>query len=80
MRVKELPRITLGRGEKVRFHLGFKPVSVQIGFFVNGKLGRLTKLTARQVPAWKATTRGILLLQARIRGSDASYAAVITFR
>ncbi len=79
-RVKELPRIKHGPGESVRFHLGFKPNTVSIGFFVNGKLGRPTQLAARQDPAWRATVGGVLLLQARTRGSDASYAAVITFR
>src|SRR5712691_11284051 len=68
LRVKELPRIKLRHGESVRFHLSFNPTTVSIGFFVNGKLGRLTKLTASRDPAWKATAGGILLLQARIPG------------
>jgi hypothetical protein len=80
MRVKELARLELRRGETVRFHLGFQPTAVSISFFVKGKLGRQIRLAAKQDPAWKATVGGVLLLEARVGGGDASYAAVVTLR
>jgi len=66
----ELPRITLRRGETVRFHVGFAPRSLTLG--VGGKT---FKLAARRVSSWRAVRGGLATLHARAASGSASYVA-----
>jgi hypothetical protein len=73
----DVPRISLRRGQVVRFHLGFTPAEV------SATVGKKTyRLHPRQVAAWRVRGKGgTLLLAARAEsGGDASYVARIRIR
>ena len=66
----DLPRIRVARGTSVRFHLGFRPVALQLD-----RVGGGTKqLAAARVSSWQVGAPGLYLLFARVAGGDASYA------
>jgi hypothetical protein len=69
------PSLRVARGEIVRFHLGFAPTSVSVT--VGNLRSRPHRLQPSKITAWKVTRRGVLLLFARRRGGDASYAACL---
>jgi hypothetical protein len=71
----ELPRLTVRRGESVRFHLGFVPraVTVTAG-------GKTARLAARRIASWRAPKGGIVVVNARGTGGSASYVARLTLR
>jgi hypothetical protein len=66
----DLPRIRLARGTTVRFHLGFRPTSLQLWRIG----GRSWRLSSTRIAAWQAGGPGVYLLQAAVVGGDASYA------
>ncbi len=77
---KGTPTLRLRRGETVRFHLQFRPKSVEV------TVGRRrpTVLPARRVTSWRVAREGPLSLFVRVRlsamNADASYVGCITLR
>jgi hypothetical protein len=72
----DLPRITVRRGQLVRFRLGFRPttLNLQVG-------DRTYELEARTNAAWRVRGKGgVLVLFATAEGGDASYAAKLRVR
>lgn len=66
----DLPRIRVLRGSTVRFHLGFRPSSLQLSR-VGGQAP--WRLTSARVSSWKVARPGLYVLFARVMGGDASY-------
>jgi hypothetical protein len=67
----DLPRIRVERGTTVRFHLGFRPTSLELER-VGGRVP--SRLPAARVTAWKVAGPGVYVLFAGVPGGDASYA------
>jgi hypothetical protein len=66
----DLPRITLDRGETVRFHLDFAPTRASL------KVGSARfVLTARQVTSWRVRSGGVAVLEAHGELGRVSYEA-----
>jgi hypothetical protein len=73
----DVPRITLRRGQVVRFHLGFTPTRL------TATVGKKTyRLHPREVAAWRVRGKGgTLLLDVRSESGDgASYVARLRIR
>jgi hypothetical protein len=66
----DLPRIRVVRGTIVRFHVGFRPISLQLSR-VGGKAP--WRLELARLSSWKVAGPGVYTLFARVIGGDASY-------
>jgi hypothetical protein len=66
----DLPRIAVAPGTLVRFHLGFRPTSLQLERFGGGRTWRLART---RVSAWKVAAHGIYVLDAHAAAGSASY-------
>lgn len=66
----DLPRIRVVRGTPVRFHLGFRPIALQLS-----RVGGRTqwRLAPARASSWRIAGPGVYTLFARVVGGDASY-------
>jgi hypothetical protein len=76
---RDVPRVILRRGERITFHLGFRPLSV--GLYRSDRARAIT-LPARRTVRWRVKGRPdhLLLFARRPGGGDASYVVKVRMR